>query len=850
MLKLVDITKVYVSSDFQVNALKGISLEFRKSEFVSILGPSGCGKTTLLNIIGGLDRYSSGDLIINGKSTKNFKDKDWDTYRNHSIGFIFQSYNLIMHQSVLSNVELALTLAGINREERKKRAVEALIKVGLKEQINKKPNELSGGQMQRVAIARAIVNNPDIILADEPTGALDTETSIQILDLLKEVAKDRLVIMVTHNADLANKYSTRIINLLDGSITNDNNPYNMSEEEKNEELKELKDKENYYLTHKKEQRKNERKTSMSFFTAIRLSLNNLRTKKGRTFMTAFAGSIGIIGVALVLALSNGFTNYINYMQSDSLSGYPISVSTATIDYDKFNSFEVQTDSTDTSNGDYVVVYDSTMQKYIKYGHYNIIGKDFIEKVENFKQNNEKLQQKQVNLIQYNYFTPFKILFEYGGNMNLTVNSNKLSIMTGESKGVFYESLSDEDFMLSQYDEIYKTDDYNKDDKYGLTLVVDKGNKLNSSILKSIGIDVVSNGDGTYKNILFSDICSKTYKLITNNDYYSYDSESDSYTSLTNSNQTELTNLYNSSSTKTLKINRILRQKEDSTISLLSSGVMFSSTLAKEYREDCKTSDIAVKQNARKSTQSTNYVFYDPLKLSIAEFNGILPKDGFVDTDSINSFLTNSFKITMNIDEAYDLAMQQIGISTVPQSVFFYPNNFDGKNAVINMIKEYNSSADSLHQIVYGDQSEFITSTLGKIVSIVSYVLIAFASISLIVSSIMISVITYTSVIERTKEIGILRSIGARKKDVSRVFNAETIILGFISGFIGIMISYVLCVPITLIIKSLSNINNIADLSIIHSIILIGISIVLSYIAGLVPSKIASKKDPVAALRSE
>lgn len=844
MLKLIDIKKEYKSADVKVEALKGINLEFRKSEFVSILGPSGCGKTTLLNIIGGLDKYTSGDLIINQKSTKNYTDRDWDTYRNRSIGFVFQSYNLIMHQTILSNVELALTLSGVKKEERKQRAIAALEKVGLGQHIYKRPNQLSGGQMQRVAIARAIINDPEIILADEPTGALDTDTSVQIMEILKEISKDRLVIMVTHNPELAKQYSTRIIKLLDGNIIDDNNPYNF-EKDKNKNK-------NKTSETNKGKKKN---TSMSFFTALHLSINNLRTKKGRTFMTAFAGSIGIIGVALVLAISNGFSGYINTMQSDTLSAYPITVSTATIDYDKFNSFTFG-GSTEQgeNNNEYVVVYDSVIQKYIQYGHYNNITKDFIDAVTDFNtQDQQKPEDEQaLNLVQFSYFTPLKFIYTDAADddkYKLYVAKNSISVFTGTSAGVFYQELDNEDFMLQQYDVIYTSADYNKDDIYGLTLVVDDGNRISRSIMSALGIKLTPKSDGTYENITFADICTKEYKLIFNNDYYSFDSD-DNVQKLENTQQAELQTLYENPLTQSLKVTRVLRQKEDSQISLLNSGVMYTKELGELYRQNCKTSEIAIKQEAKKATQTNNYTFYAPLDLKISEFSGVLPPSGFKDTTSINDFLNLRFNTTVSIEDAYQLAMQQIGISTTPQTIMFYAKNFEGKKAIEQLITNFNKTASVENQIISANQAQLITTTLGSIVSIISYVLIAFASISLIVSSIMIGVITYTSVIERTKEIGVLRSLGARKKDVSRVFNAETAIIGALSGAIGVAISYLLCIPISLIIKNLSDISNIASLSILHAIALIVISTILSLIAGLVPSRYAAKKDPVTALRSE
>lgn len=839
MLSLKNIIKKYDAGGTEVVAVKGLDINFRKHEFVSILGPSGCGKTTLLNIIGGLDKYTSGDLIIDGKSTKDFKDKDWDTYRNHKIGFVFQSYNLIPHLSVLKNVEIALSMNNTNKKERKERAIEVLTEVGLKDQINKMPNQLSGGQMQRVAIARALANDPEIILADEPTGALDTKTSVQVMNLLKKISKKKLIIMVTHNQELAKKYSNRIITLLDGQKIGDTNDYT------NEQLQQ--DQEKEYKKEQKLAQKKQKQSSMSFGGALGLSLRNLLTKKGRTFLTSFAGSIGIIGIALVLAISNGFSLYISSMQSSTLSGYPVSVSAATIDYDKFTSLETDDQS---SSGDYVTIYDSSYEKYIKYGHYNYLGKDFVDFVKNFEQQEKQNNSDNISLIQYNYFTPIKILVEQpNGSITLTTNSNSLSILTGAGKGVFYEALNNEQLILNEYDEIYKSQDYDANDDFGLTLVLEKGNKLSASLLSALGITPeLIDGTKNYKPISYEDICSKTFKLMYNNDYYTYDSESDTFATV---QESDYANLYNSLST-TLKINRILVQKDDSNISLLSSGVMYSHKLAKNYRENCETSEIAVKQQQKHNNESaeTGYTFYDPFIITISEFD-MLPKNGFKNTLEINFFLEKYFSLSITSEEAYELAMQQIGISSVPQSIVFYPNNFDGKQKVTNLIDNYNQSVSESHTIIYTDSSNALLSTLNSLIDIISYVLIAFAGVSLVVSSIMIGIITYVSVIERTKEIGILRSIGARKKDVSRVFNAETLIIGFTAGMIGIILSYILTIPINLIVASLtSEISTIANLNPLHAIALVLISMFLTFISGLIPSTIASKKDPVICLRTE
>jgi putative ABC transport system permease protein len=597
---------------------------------------------------------------------------------------------------------------------------------------------------------------------------------------------------------------------------------------------------------------------MSFFTALYLSFKNLLHKKGRTFLTSFAGSIGIIGVALVLAISNGFTNYINSMQSDTLSGYPVTVSTATIDYSSFTSFESGGSSSNVADSDdYAYIYDSGLQQYIKYGHYNYISPNFVEKVKQLEsEDSEKGANKELNLVQYNYFTPIKILVKNDdGSISLTANKNSLSILSGSAGSSFYEALSSEDFMMEQYETIYQIDDYDPDNIYNLTLVVSKGNKITSGLLKSLGITPEQNIDGSYKNISFEEICNREFKLVYNDEYYSYDAENDEFSVLDTTDQTALNDLFDGSQVKTLKIARVIRQKEDSDTSLLSSGVMYTSALAKEYRENCAESEIAQKQAERKEAESTagSYSFYAPFVIDISEFSGMgmLPADGFKNTVEINYFLNNYFKLNIASNEAYELAMQQIGCSSIPQSISFYTKNFDAKKSVTNLIDDYNKTVDEAHQIIYTDQADFLTKTLGAMINIVSYVLIAFASISLVVSSIMIGIITYVSVIERTKEIGVLRSLGARKKDISRVFNAETLIIGFMAGFIGVVISYALCPIISLIVHNLaSGISNIATLNPLHALILIVISMALTLISGSIPSKIASKKDPVECLRSE
>ena len=858
MLELKDIKKVYEMGDTQVHALKGISANFGESEFVSILGPSGCGKTTLLNIVGGLDKYTSGDLIIDGKSTKNFGDRDWDTYRNQKIGFVFQNYNLIQHLNVLENVEMALTLSGISREERKTRAKEALVKVGLADQIKKMPNQLSGGQMQRVAIARAIVNNPTIILADEPTGALDSKTSKQIMELLKEISSDKLIIMVTHNSKLAKKYSTRIIKLLDGEIEGDNSQ-NIEIVEKSEQ----KLQKNEQIEQKLEQKR--KKSSMKFTTALYLSFKNLLTKKGRTILTSIAGSIGIIGVALVLAISNGFNGYVTTMQQDTLSGYPITVTTAAVDFDSLDYTSV-INASNTEGTEDAITVTGDMSEYIKYGHYNCINENFLNTVKEFEA--EKITNNSnpdLAHIEYTYFAPTKFLIKQPDNsVKYDASKNIISIMQMGSSGLifsslantFFPALSNEDYILDSYDVVYTSSDYDANDMFGLTLVLSKGNKISYTVLNKLGITTETDEKGQFKTIDFERICNEVaVKLLYNDDfYYEYDENTDSFKTINVMSSQDLQTLYDNPGLQSLKVTRIIAPKKESNTSLLSTGIMYSNALQQHYLENCEQSMIAQKQAERKQTQldngEENLTFYVPYKIYITEIPELAIGKTLVSTTDINGFLDDKFKTSITTEEAYQIGMQQLGVSKFPQSIVFYPKNFSAKQQVNDMVKEYNDSVGDAYQIIVTDSSEFLTSTLGKIISIISIVLVAFAGISLVVSSIMIGIITYVSVIERTKEIGILRSIGARKRDISHVFSAETIIIGGLSGAIGVLVTYLLCPIISAIVFKLGGISNIAMLRPLHALLLVAISMFLTFIAGRIPSRIASKKDPVECLRTE
>lgn len=844
MIELKNIVKTYTAGDTVVKALNDISINFREKEFVSILGPSGCGKTTLLNILGGLDRYDSGDIIVNGTSTKMFKDKDWDAYRNHYIGFVFQSYNLIPHLNVVENVELALSIGGTNKNEKRKMALDALDKVGLKSQAKKKPSQLSGGQMQRVAIARAIVNNPEIILADEPTGALDSETSVQVMDILKEISKEHLVIMVTHNKELADKYSSRIINLLDGNLVGDTSPFKGKKSKKDNN----------------QEPKKQKKSAMSIFTAFSLSFKNLLSKMGKTLLISFAGSIGIIGIALVLAVNTGMNAYIGSMQSNALGNYPIVVSSISVDMDKFKglsgSQEIEVQDTDQ-----IVPY-NPMSQYITYGHYNNLTTNFVNYVKEYERNDMEAGSEKLNVVEYNYFIPIKLITknEIGGENNYTyiARKNTTSILSGNSSSNVYPMLDNIDFVMEQYDliagelpKIQEGKTYSTD----VVLVVGAGNKISVGTLKALGIPTETDEALNYKQISYDKIVGKEYKVITNDIYYTPDSaDFDSITSfskLGKTNQTELQTAYNSSEI-TLKISGILRIKDDATSELLNTGLAYMPSFENYYAQDCQNSLIARKQLDNKS--KGNYEFYDNYVLSVSELGSILPANGFASITEINNFLNAQYGYTLTEDDAFEVAMQQIGISNIPISIRFFPKNFDGKDSVINMIKEYNNTLTNENEkIIYSDTTGFITSTLGQMVDIVSYVLIAFAGISLVVSSIMIGIITYTSVIERTKEIGVLRSIGARKKDISRVFNMETFIIGLSAGLIGVVVTFALTFPISKIIINLAGgavTTRLAVLKVTDMIILVGISVILTLIAGLVPARIASKKDPVKALRTE
>lgn len=877
MLELKNIVKVYGVEDNKVEALKGVSIDFRENELVSILGPSGCGKTTLLNIVGGLDKYTSGDLIINDKSTKDFNDRDWDTYRNQRVGFVFQNYNLIPHLSVLGNVELALTLSGIPSAERKARAIKALEVVGLSDQIKKRPNQLSGGQMQRVAIARAIVNNPDIILADEPTGALDSTTSVQVMDILKDLSRERLVIMVTHNNDLAEKYSTRIIELLDGEVIKDSMPYKHRKTKKSSEVVEKTDlikeqavkdisanigddsdvvvNEHNDIVKKGKKQKKTKKSAMSFFTAFMLSLKNLFTKKTRTMLVSFAGSIGIIGVALVLAVSNGFTNYINKMQSDTLSGYPITITTITADMDAVSSMMagggLGNDREEYPDEDVLHVKDNTAS-LAGLGKYSFLSPGYIDYVEDYYTADQKksASKQTINDVVYSYVSPIVVLGESNGTYgNINTKDVNTSAIGMVSTTRFSEGLNSEEFVRSQYDVIYGSypDEYDE-----MALVVSSTNELSKSLLDQLKIEYKMNLDGSIDDIQFSDLVTtdthvgKTYKLIYNNERYSPVVDGGEIVDFEeNYNAEELYNDPNAG--LTLKISGVFRAKEDAALSVYSNGLVYTPMLTEHFRENAKQSTIV---NLQKDVLAANpeATFYNNFQFVV---QGI-PFE-FENATQVKTMVKNLLSVDLTDEQVYQYAIQQYGASDIPNAIYIYPKNFEAKEEITSYLNAWNDKPENANnQVYFTDATALLSSTLGELVNIISYVLIAFASISLVVSSIMIGIITYVSVVERTKEIGVLRALGARKKDIRRVFNAETLIIGFSAGLIGVLVSLILTIPISLIISSLSSgmVSNIASLTIWHGVTLVAISMILTLISGLVPAQLASKKDPVVALRTE
>ena len=870
MLELKDVVKEYKTADETVAALKGVSLKFRKSEFVSILGPSGCGKTTLLNIIGGLDRYTSGDLIINGKSTKDFSDKDWDTYRNHSVGFVFQSYNLIPHQTVLENVELALTLSGIGAKERRERAVAVLEKVGLGKKINVRPNQLSGGQMQRVAIARALINDPEILLADEPTGALDSKTSVQIMELLKEISSDRLIIMVTHNPELAEKYSSRIIRLFDGVIEGDDKPLT------DEEVKV----ESAATPNERRTNKGRKKTSMSFLTALSLSFRNLMTKKGRTFLVSFAGSIGIIGIALILSLSSGFQTYINRTQEETLSKYPITIQQTYTDMSSVLEEFNKSDNAGAYPNDGKISQNDSLYKMI----HTYSGAQVTNNLEKFKKELDKKEYntQKITAVQYTYNMTFDTYVKrengkYERVMStvdwmdktmggLQMSSSYISMyagMMGSSGNAWSEALDNEGFIKSKYDVLAgEWMDFDGDPEVGeVMVVVDKYNRIPDYILPALGLadknellyDIANAIPGAageiyknmynvtevaeedkfavkYKDFTAADLVGREFSIVLPAAYY-YKENADDATykyALYSDDVTVVSEQAVEQAVaagKKVKVVGVIRQKENVSSGALSSNIVYSNALTKTLLKKVGAESVVVDQ---KATPELNVLTGKTFDAETAEkagtsFDGNMLKFGYADENK-------------------------------PSSIAIYASSFANKDYIESFIAGYNEKVESegntKDKISYTDYTGMMMSSITTIINAVSYVLIGFVSVSLIVSSIMIGIITYISVLERIKEIGVLRALGASKKDVARVFNAETLIIGLAAGLIGIAVTILLNIPVSAIIYSLAGIKNVAVLPWQGGLILVAISMLLTFIAGLIPSRIASKKDPVVALRSE
>ena len=862
MLEVRHLVKDYDTGSNIVHALKDISLTFRDSEFVSILGQSGCGKTTFLNIIGGLDQYTSGDLIINGRSTKNYTDKDWDTYRNHRVGFVFQSYNLIMHQTVLSNVELALTLSGVDKQERRQRAIEVLKQVGLEDQLDKKPTQMSGGQMQRVAIARALVNNPEILLADEPTGALDSKTSVQIMDLLKEIAKDRLVIMVTHNPELAKTYSTRIISLFDGVVQNDTNP--IAPEEITPTTDSLK------------------KPSMSFKTALSLSLNNLMTKKGRTLLTSFAGSIGIIGIALILSLSNGVQAYINQVENDTMASYPIEIQDNTMDMSTM--METMTNMSSDEKEKKENKDEVTSMPYIN-DILNSISKSSKNNLSAFKSYLESKEGDQLmdhtKAVEYDYGLSMHVYNDLGDQGLVQVSPNGLLDRLGFSDLMNLQNqfMSSSTSMMSNEVWLSLPDTKElRDDEFELVegkwpdaynevvIEVNDQNEISDYVLYSLGLmdqdelvenynqllagnvdQIQTSEDATYT---YDELLNTTFKLVNNSDLYHKvngvwidGSQDEAYVDQIVDQATDV------------KIVGIIKPA-DSTVSKTTMGGVYYSSQMRDYMiEQCSNSQIVQEQiNHPDTNVLTGTAFSDGEEMSISK---LTPEQQMamasMSQEELMSYMST---YNENLNATYDSNLQKLGYIDLdnPTKINIYASSFEDKEEISDLINEYNEkekAADRLANVItYNDFIGMMLSSVTSVINMISYVLIGFVSVSLIVSSIMIGIITYISVLERTKEIGILRAIGASKKDVSHVFNAETFIIGLASGCMGILITILLNIPISMIVENLTGVAHIASLPWQGGLILILISLLLTVIAGLIPSRFASKKDPVEALRSE
>lgn len=871
MLELIKISKKYKTGDLVQTALDDVKLNFRDNEFVAILGSSGSGKTTLLNIIGGLDRYDHGDLIINGVSTKKFKDRDWDTYRNHTIGFVFQSYNLIPHQTILANVELAMTISGVSKKERRRRASEALNNVGLGKQLHKRPNQMSGGQMQRVAIARALVNNPDILLADEPTGALDTETSYQVLEIIKKIAKNRLVIMVTHNPELAKDYATRIVELKDGKIMNDSHPFEGEELEKEASKVKLKEVEKV------------KKTKMKFTTALSLSLNNLRTKKTRTILTAFAGSIGIIGIALILSLSSGINEYITHVQSDTLSSYPLTIESEAMDFSAIMKAQRNGKEDSNSKHDLDKVYShNVLQNSLSMMKLKTESND-LGAFKKFLESDESGIHDYVTDIQYGYDLDLQIY-----NADTTNRIQKLNPSDTQERGMpmmtqfasnnaFTELIGNTNVLESQYNLLsgrWPTEgSFNE-----VVIVVDENNEIADTTLYQLGILSQDEYDAKVEAIKneeeikweqasfpYEDILNTTFKLVLNSDYYQYDEKTGLWVNKKD-NKGYMTDVVNNG--VDLKITGILRPNEEASATSIGGTIGYTSSLTKYVINQINESEIVKSQMDNEDTDIFTGIPFDTKEITIEDINTYLttlPEEQQAQIQAMTASMSEEDLLATFTKQMQDNATEKstyagnltlLGVANlnVPSKINIYCTNFRAKDEVASIIDHYNSDKIDANQeeltITYTDLMGMMMSSITDIINMISYVLIGFVGISLVVSSIMIGIITYISVLERTKEIGILRSIGASKKNISSVFNAETLIVGFISGSIGIIITLLINIPVNAIIKALSGVSNISALPVNYALILIAISMCLTFIAGLIPASIAAKKDPVAALRSE
>jgi putative ABC transport system permease protein len=921
MLQICNISKQYTTGDLVQDALKDVSLNLRDNEFVAVLGPSGSGKTTLLNIIGGLDRYDDGDLVINGISTKKYRDRDWDSYRNHTIGFVFQSYNLIPHQSILSNVELALTISGISKKERRRRAVTALEQVGLGDQLHKRPNQMSGGQMQRVAIARALVNNPDILLADEPTGALDTETSVQVLELLKEVAKDRLVIMVTHNSELAETYATRIVSLRDGKITGDSNPFRVESSQA-----------------EKAEHKTMGRASMSFLTSLSLSFNNLRTKKGRTFLTAFAGSIGIIGIALILSLSTGMNDYIESIQRDTMTSYPITIDAQSIDLSSIMGAAGPGMRKKEVGHDLNAVYsDSTNLEMVNKITTSLTENNLTE----FKRylddpDSEIRPHLGENGVIYSYDVPFGVYSRNSDGELIDANTNafvseytmpyssgalgsvqesmmgSMSPLMSSAGGSMMASETFEEMLpgssgalvgtvtTDSYDLLFGSWPQSYDE---VVLVLDENNELPTTALYALGMipsaeydEIMEAIDGGEEYQVksysydYGEILSQTFYLVPAGNYYT-ENENGTFDYIGDDDQASLEKL--TENAVELKISGIIRPVEGAANATISGAVGYTNALTMHIIDYANGSDIVKAQRDNPDINVVTGMSFSPSDdaAKIADARNYLSGMGVTDKAKLwremagaafannpeqlqgiaslgeaelaamadQYFAAAGDEVFLQIYEtsvsagSFDDNMTSFGFVSmdVPSSISIYADTFEGKDAIAESIKKYNDNAEESDRIVYTDFVAMMTSSITTIINVISYVLIAFVAVSLVVSSIMIGIITYISVLERTKEIGILRAIGASKRNISQVFNAETFIIGLLSGILGIALTLLILIPGNAIIHALIGTSDVsAVLPAVSAGILIVLSVVLTLIGGLIPSKKAARKDPVAALRSE